>query len=457
MRLVSVLLSFLLAIAPIPGLIAEAQAKAIINPFVSFEGEVEGCSPSVVWTDEFGDTDLADVSDTFDIGTADDGRYIAILAKHAGSFNSGSVGGISLREAGTPGSGGSVYVTDAPVTSGTTATVILDHSDNGPFSFGIFAVYCVADGNPTLTGGQMVQDSTLTSNAFSVGVTLPADGVHANHAYCSANTNTFSWTNATEDFDGAIEASAHTHTQAHGSGTGSTTITVQASGTCSSGLLIHASWGTGTGTIMARATCQSSGSNLTQYTFSNFVLPGLSDANDVAIFVGIVGEDDAATFDVSSVTIDGNSASEIVDEGGTGLVNAAFYRSATTLTNAASDVDIVVDFSEAITSAAVCIWGIETLNSVTTDDSIADEDTASGALVLTLDPTDATGHAFGICMADGFTAAATWAVLTERTDTAIGVESKFSNADAAATGSSMAVTCDFSGTGDAAGAAVAAH
>lgn len=205
-----------------------------------------------------------------------------------------------------------------------------------------------------------------------------------------------------------------------------------------------------------RGTCVSDTSNLTTYNSAGFQAlgTGASDADTVLVIVGVMSEDSAGTYNVSSMTIDGNAATELVDEAGSTFANTAIYASATTMTNAAT-VNVSVTFSEALTgSATVCAWALKDLLSTTPTSTVADDATTSDALVLTLSSTTANGIALGVCTNIGAADAATWAVLTEREDTQ-SAEMDYSNADAATTGSSMSVTCDWTGTNNASGSAAA--
>src|SRR3990167_10677763 len=72
----------------------------------------------------------------------------------------------------------------------------------------------------------------------------------------------------------------------------------------------------GAAVALYRATCVTDGTNLTTYTFSNITITGVDDTDSVVVVVGIVGEDSDPTFGVSSATVEGGAATELVDEGG---------------------------------------------------------------------------------------------------------------------------------------------
>lgn len=206
---------------------------------------------------------------------------------------------------------------------------------------------------------------------------------------------------------------------------------------------------------LARATCVSDTSDATTYNPAGFqsISTGLTATDTALIVWGIASEDGAATFGIGSSSVNGIAGSEPTDQGGTGLVNTAIYAAPYPMSGVAT-VNISVTHSEAVTGVTVCVWALKNLLSATPTSSISDEDTASGALVLTLGTNTLGGFGVGICNNTSATSAATWAVLTEREDTQ-NADFDYSNADAATTGSSMSVTCDWTNTNDAAGSAAA--
>jgi hypothetical protein len=211
---------------------------------------------------------------------------------------------------------------------------------------------------------------------------------------------------------------------------------------------------------LTRGTCVVDTANATTYNSAGFQATGTGadDLDSVLVVVGISGEDNAAAFDctAASTTIDGAAATEIVDEDGSGIINTCLYRTSGVATGRAA-VNVSVTFSEALAgSATVCAWALKDLITVTPDSFIQDDDTASGALVLTTATTVAPGFVVGMCATQDTGVSTTWAVISEVEDGANG-EHDFSNADGASTGASMANTCDWSGTGDASGVAAAFH
>jgi hypothetical protein len=201
-----------------------------------------------------------------------------------------------------------------------------------------------------------------------------------------------------------------------------------------------------------RATCASDVSDLTTYTFTG-ISTGAPANVPVVVIVGIITEDALATFNTGTVTVDGYPTTEIIDEAGSGIVNTSFNRTDSQISNA-DTVDVSVTMSEAVTGMVVCVWAVA--NSVRHDSvaAIQDDDTASGALILTLTPPRTDSVVVGICVNSGVADATTWAILTERQDTE-NAEFDYSSADATGVAaSSQAVTCDWTGANDASGSAV---
>ena len=190
--------------------------------------------------------------------------------------------------------------------------------------------------------------------------------------------------------------------------------------------------------VLYRAPCVAITDNLTEYTVT--VVPaGLSDSTPVLIVLGILSEDGASDYGVSSATIEGVAATEIVDDGGVGIDSSAMYTSATVITGAAS-VEAVVTFTEEITSTVFCAWALENLSSITATSVNSDHQALEVALDLTLATNTVGGYAIGLCGSSNGASDFTWAVLNEVEDTD-SVEISYSNADGVTTGSSMAVTC----------------
>lgn len=210
-------------------------------------------------------------------------------------------------------------------------------------------------------------------------------------------------------------------------------------------------------TSLFRATCASSIANLTTYTF-NGISTGAAATDEGMAVIGISAEDGASTFTVSTATVDSNAMHVLVDQGGSRVASAAIWATNNIQLVGLDTVDVSVTFSEAITSAVVCVWIIKNARTSVADSTNSGSNNSGALITLTLNPTVATGFGVGICNTalTGGTAPFTWAVLTEQEDTE-STEQHYTNADLAATGASMAVTCDTGGSGVTSGAAAAIH
>lgn len=210
---------------------------------------------------------------------------------------------------------------------------------------------------------------------------------------------------------------------------------------------------------LTRGTCVTDTANATTYNSAGFQATGTGadDNENVLVVVGVIAEDSAITFGCSSLSIDGVAASEIIDEDGSGATNTCLYRTSGVATGRAT-VNVSVTMTEAVTSATVCAWALQDLVTATPDSSVADDDAASGALVLTTGTTVSPGFVVGVCGSDATGQTTSWAVATERQDTC-DAEKCYSNADVATTGASMSNTCDWgtSTTADTSGVAAAFH
>ena len=206
------------------------------------------------------------------------------------------------------------------------------------------------------------------------------------------------------------------------------------------------------------ATCQTDDTNQTTYAFT--VAPsGLNDQAKGIAVVGVMGEDGAAAFSASTVTVDSQATTIYGDEGGTGVVDSALAVSGT-ITGAAS-LSVSVTFSEAIQAAVVCVWFIENLH----DNFVpwgarANKNTASNIIQVrigdaVLGQLPRNGFTLGVCAASGTGNPAAWTGLIEIED-ADTAEFEYTNASVANAGTNPSVaSCDFGGSNDAVASAIA--
>lgn len=181
--------------------------------------------------------------------------------------------------------------------------------------------------------------------------------------------------------------------------------------------------------------CTEDATNLTTYTFSG-QNTGTASADRHTI-IGVLAEDGQASYGVSTLTVGGDSATLATEYPATSIVQ---YSAIWILPNTAgTSEDVVVTFSEAVTSVVVCLWQANNLSSSTATDTAS----ASSTWPITLDTdVSAEGIAVGVCV-HGTSASYTWTGLTEREDT-VGTETGFTAADYdedASASAPLGITC----------------
>jgi hypothetical protein len=196
------------------------------------------------------------------------------------------------------------------------------------------------------------------------------------------------------------------------------------------------------------------------------IVTGRSDEDLVSVWVAVFGEDAATAFGVNVVNIDGGANFvEVVDEDGSGVVNTALYRanhagSTSSFIRNTATVDLSVTFSETVTGAAACVFTIANSEisgaGVGGSGAVPDNDSVSGALIIDNTANLLVGKiVMGICGAEDASVTTTWTGITEQLD-ATNAEFSYSAAylviPAGTPEGTLAITCDYSGAGDASGA-----
>lgn len=196
------------------------------------------------------------------------------------------------------------------------------------------------------------------------------------------------------------------------------------------------------------AACTASTSDLTTYTFSGHSVGALG--TDRATVVTVLTQDALDTYNVSSVTIGGDSATEIADTAGAQNKSTALY----IMSNAAgTSEDIVVTMSEAVTEAAICVWAAYSLSSLTAVASASASITGGAAINLNVN-TSANGLVFAACSGNAGNTT-TWTGLTEAQAEADNESISYSPAhftEDSSAATPLGVTCDYTGSGTGAGA-----
>jgi hypothetical protein len=192
--------------------------------------------------------------------------------------------------------------------------------------------------------------------------------------------------------------------------------------------------------------CTASTTDATTYTYTDHAT-GTAAANRVNI-IGVMAEDSADNFEVSTMTVGGSSATERFDQSNVSYpLEQALYVFANASGTTAT---IEVTFSEAITGSAICVWAAYSLASTTPVDTGSDN-TPSGGLLSFSYSTPANSITVGIGT-DASNSAFAWdAPMTERADAGAGTEFRYTAADLTSTAADTLVDLNPGGAGDAMG------
>jgi len=193
--------------------------------------------------------------------------------------------------------------------------------------------------------------------------------------------------------------------------------------------------------------CTTDAANLTTYTFTAHAT---GTAGTRKTIVGVSAEDASSDFSVASMTVGGVSATEVVDSANaSSLVQSALY----IIDNpSGTTADIVVTFSEDVTSAAVCVFAAYDISSETAVATASDYQSVSENLVLSLN-VSADGVAVGQSANTGASAITTWTGLVENapeSSAEYAISSAHYDEDATAS-SPLTAGSDWNGSGDAIG------
>lgn len=197
-----------------------------------------------------------------------------------------------------------------------------------------------------------------------------------------------------------------------------------------------------------RANCVVSTVDATTYSFANIPL-NVPDDQEVDVVVGIFSLDALSNYNVTALSIEATTMTEVADAAGPNVTNIAWYRTAAPVSSSSSVNLNNLTFSEAITGAVVCTWAVDDRQSIVPVSSAAANVSSGAVLTLTLSTNKDGGYAFGVCGANATAGTATWAGLTEAEESGTSGEFDFSAADlklTSATSVAISVTCDWSST-----------
>jgi len=194
--------------------------------------------------------------------------------------------------------------------------------------------------------------------------------------------------------------------------------------------------------------CTTSPDNQTTYTFTDHAT---GTAGTRKTIVGVSAEDNASDFSVNSMTVGGVSAAEVVDSANaSSAIQSALY----IIDNpSGTTADIVVTFSEAVTSSSVCVFAAYDISSETAVATASQFQTASANIVLSLN-VSADGVAVGQSASQNPSETTTWAGLVENAPESCSVASCASSAhytEDATASSPLTVGSDWTSVGDSIG------
>lgn len=167
-------------------------------------------------------------------------------------------------------------------------------------------------------------------------------------------------------------------------------------------------------------------------------------ASDRVVVVGIWGRDAGTTADISSVTIGGSAATQIV-KARVNPVNTNIAAIYALLVTTGTTADIVLNFNETMVRAGIIVWKMTGHGGVATADFTATDVTSSDPLSTTID-VPANGAAVAIAVnGSGSSNTTTWTGLTEAIDSVIGTNTMTgANADFVAAQTGLSVQADWS-------------
>lgn len=148
------------------------------------------------------------ISTSMAIGSAASNRYVVVTigvqrnSAIAPTVSSVTVGGTSCTKlveeyAGTGNGRCSIWITESPITTGTTATVAATFSTTSNYGVGTWALYGISSKTPNDT-------DSISGNPSSKNLTCVEGGVVIAAVTRSTSPGSQTWTGVTKDFDGSL-------------------------------------------------------------------------------------------------------------------------------------------------------------------------------------------------------------------------------------------------------------
>lgn len=204
----------------------------LVNQLIGFGvgGEDNSLALTYVTTQAY--SAAAHTSRTFsgvDIGAADARRYVVVVAQNGDNtdtMSSVTVGGAATTRLVTNTSGGNaIFITNAPVTSGTTADIAVTNS--GSVSASVIHVYTLV-GNVDLTPVDTIVDNSVPAGSAPLGpndIDVVAGGVVIGGSTADSSSPTCTWTNLTEDYDAGTGSDSYSAARASIAASGVLSVT----------------------------------------------------------------------------------------------------------------------------------------------------------------------------------------------------------------------------------------
>lgn len=162
---------------------------------------VTGKPPAtVVYTSQFGNV-TASSTQTFSgmsIGTADGTRYIFVAVSIGTVVSSVTVAGVATTLVSSASALNKLYVTNAPITTGTTATIVVNQSSSSAQLIFVLAGYYMTSTTPFATSG--ANGGINASGTLSIPLNTPSNGfvIMGSIIYGSSGTTTASLSGVTQ-------------------------------------------------------------------------------------------------------------------------------------------------------------------------------------------------------------------------------------------------------------------
>lgn len=134
-------------------------------------------------------------------------------------------------------------------------------------------------------------------------------------------------------------------------------------------------------------------------------------SSDRYTIVVVNSRDSASVYDITSLTVDGDSATEVADYGAaSSTASAAIY----ILSNpSGTSEDVIINASEIIASVSVCIWSVTGLQSATAADTATGGSSTNAAISLNIDLPDGGFGVAGCGASVSSTQSVTWTGFNE--------------------------------------------